>query len=108
MTGIVHMRDCRAFISENIPTALQSEEMLYHTNIVITILSTEKKCAVKDLIEGAEYEFRVSAINISGAGEPSVPSELVFARDPKSKPGSNQKKACVFFFICSLYIFLSQ
>ncbi|XP_051997352.1 immunoglobulin-like and fibronectin type III domain-containing protein 1 [Xyrauchen texanus] len=46
-----------------------------------------KKYAVKDVIEGMEYEFRVSAINISGAGEPSTPSEYVFARDPKKPPG---------------------
>ncbi|XP_067116541.1 immunoglobulin-like and fibronectin type III domain-containing protein 1 [Osmerus mordax] len=47
----------------------------------------EKKCAVKDVVEGMEYEFRVSAINISGAGEPSAPSEFVIARDPKKPPG---------------------
>ncbi|XP_032369254.1 immunoglobulin-like and fibronectin type III domain-containing protein 1 isoform X2 [Etheostoma spectabile] len=47
----------------------------------------EKKYAVKDVVEGIEYEFRVSAINISGAGEPSSPSEFVFARDPKKPPG---------------------
>ncbi|KAM9361327.1 immunoglobulin-like and fibronectin type III domain-containing protein 1 [Symphorus nematophorus] len=47
----------------------------------------EKKYAVKDVVEGIEYEFRVSAINISGAGEPSPPSEFVFARDPKKPPG---------------------
>ncbi|XP_061741426.1 immunoglobulin-like and fibronectin type III domain-containing protein 1 [Nerophis ophidion] len=47
----------------------------------------EKKYAVKDVVEGIEYEFRVSAINISGAGEPSAPSEFVFARDPKKPPG---------------------
>ncbi|XP_036386507.1 immunoglobulin-like and fibronectin type III domain-containing protein 1 [Megalops cyprinoides] len=47
----------------------------------------EKTFAVKDIIEGLEYEFRVSAINFSGAGEPSVPSEFVFARDPKKPPG---------------------
>uniref|UniRef100_A0A8D0ALQ1 Immunoglobulin like and fibronectin type III domain containing 1, tandem duplicate 3 n=1 Tax=Sander lucioperca TaxID=283035 RepID=A0A8D0ALQ1_SANLU len=47
----------------------------------------EKKYAVKDVVEGFEYEFRVSAINISGAGEPSTPSEFVFARDPKKPPG---------------------
>ncbi|XP_053724512.1 immunoglobulin-like and fibronectin type III domain-containing protein 1 [Synchiropus splendidus] len=47
----------------------------------------EKKYAVKDVVEGIEYEFRVSAINISGVGEPSQPSEFVFARDPKKPPG---------------------
>ncbi|XP_035244791.1 immunoglobulin-like and fibronectin type III domain-containing protein 1 isoform X1 [Anguilla anguilla] len=47
----------------------------------------EKKHAVTDIIEGMEYEFRVSAINISGSGEPSVPSDFVFARDPKKPPG---------------------
>ncbi len=47
--------------------------------------STAKKYAVKDVVEGLEYEFRVSAINISGAGESSIPSEFVFARDPKSE-----------------------
>lgn len=40
---------------------------------------------MKDVVEGIEYEFRVSAVNISGAGEPSIPSEFVIARDPKSK-----------------------
>uniref|UniRef100_H2LSF2 Immunoglobulin like and fibronectin type III domain containing 1, tandem duplicate 3 n=1 Tax=Oryzias latipes TaxID=8090 RepID=H2LSF2_ORYLA len=43
----------------------------------------KKHCAVKDVIEGVEYEFRVSAVNTSGAGEPSGPSEFVIARDPK-------------------------
>nr|CBN80727.1 Immunoglobulin-like and fibronectin type III domain-containing protein 1 [Dicentrarchus labrax] len=47
----------------------------------------EKTYAVKDVVEGFEYEFRVSAINISGAGEPSTPSEFVIARDPKKPPG---------------------
>ncbi|KAM3877763.1 immunoglobulin-like and fibronectin type III domain-containing protein 1 [Diretmus argenteus] len=47
----------------------------------------DKKYAVKDVVEGIEYEFRVAAINISGAGEPSTPSEFVFARDPKKPPG---------------------
>ncbi|XP_030275284.1 immunoglobulin-like and fibronectin type III domain-containing protein 1 [Sparus aurata] len=47
----------------------------------------EKNYGVKDVVEGIEYEFRVSAINISGAGEPSTPSEFVFARDPKKPPG---------------------
>ncbi|KAM6980873.1 immunoglobulin-like and fibronectin type III domain-containing protein 1 [Aplochiton taeniatus] len=42
---------------------------------------------VKDVVEGMEYEFRISAINISGAGESSLPSEFVIARDPKKPPG---------------------
>ena len=48
-------------------------------------MSTGKKYAVKDVVEGMEYEFRICAINISGAGEFSTPSDFVFARDPKSK-----------------------
>ncbi|KAM9351009.1 immunoglobulin-like and fibronectin type III domain-containing protein 1 [Symphorus nematophorus] len=50
-------------------------------------LIKEKKCAVKDVVAGMEYEFRVTAINLSGAGEFSSPSEFVFARDPKKPPG---------------------
>nr|XP_029132597.1 immunoglobulin-like and fibronectin type III domain-containing protein 1 [Labrus bergylta] len=46
-----------------------------------------KGFGVKDVVEGMEYEFRVSAINNSGAGEFSTPSEFVFARDPKKPPG---------------------
>ncbi|XP_076125294.1 immunoglobulin-like and fibronectin type III domain-containing protein 1 [Alosa pseudoharengus] len=46
-----------------------------------------KEYGVKDVVEGIEYEFRVSAINFSGAGEPSTPSDFVFARDPKKPPG---------------------
>ncbi|XP_059186124.1 immunoglobulin-like and fibronectin type III domain-containing protein 1 [Centropristis striata] len=46
-----------------------------------------KQYAVKDVVEGMEYEFRVTAINNSGAGEFSTPSEFVFARDPKKPPG---------------------
>ncbi|KAM6977602.1 immunoglobulin-like and fibronectin type III domain-containing protein 1, partial [Aplochiton taeniatus] len=48
---------------------------------------TEKKYAVKDVVVGMEYEFRVAAINISGLGEASNPSEFVVARDPKKRPG---------------------
>lgn len=62
--------------------------LFFYYFIVLTILfemPTEKKYAVKDVVEGIEYEFRVSAINISGAGEPSTPSEFVIARDPKSE-----------------------
>nr|XP_046254100.1 immunoglobulin-like and fibronectin type III domain-containing protein 1 [Scatophagus argus] len=50
-------------------------------------LIKEKKYAVKDVMAGMEYEFRVTAINLSGVGEFSSPSEFVFARDPKQPPG---------------------
>ncbi|XP_067314698.1 immunoglobulin-like and fibronectin type III domain-containing protein 1 [Pseudorasbora parva] len=44
------------------------------------------KYAVKDVSEGSEYEFRVTAINMSGAGEPSAPSLMVCAKNPNMKP----------------------
>ncbi|KPP67541.1 immunoglobulin-like and fibronectin type III domain-containing protein 1-like, partial [Scleropages formosus] len=47
----------------------------------------DRKYAVKDIIAGMEYEFRVVAVSVSGPGEPSVPSEFVCARDPKTLPG---------------------
>ncbi|XP_028303350.1 immunoglobulin-like and fibronectin type III domain-containing protein 1 [Gouania willdenowi] len=48
---------------------------------------TDTKYAVKDVFEGAAYEFRVSAINLSGAGDPSLPSDTVIARNPMKPPG---------------------
>ncbi|XP_034440429.1 immunoglobulin-like and fibronectin type III domain-containing protein 1 [Hippoglossus hippoglossus] len=48
---------------------------------------TDTKLAVKDVFEGAAYEFRVSAINLSGAGDPSIPCDTVIARDPMKPPG---------------------
>ncbi|KAF0035742.1 hypothetical protein F2P81_011054, partial [Scophthalmus maximus] len=50
-------------------------------------LIKEKRYAVKDVVAGLEYEFRVTALNLSGAGEFSNASEFVFARDPKKPPG---------------------
>lgn len=41
--------------------------------------------AVKDVTEGTEYEFRVSAINESGPGDLSPPSAMVCAKNPNSK-----------------------
>lgn len=38
-----------------------------------------------DLIPGAEYEFRVSAINKAGTGQPSEPSKATLARVPIGK-----------------------
>lgn len=37
---------------------------------------------VTELLQGCEYEFRVSAENEVGAGDPSPPSKPVFAKDP--------------------------
>ncbi|XP_017264022.1 immunoglobulin-like and fibronectin type III domain-containing protein 1 [Kryptolebias marmoratus] len=48
---------------------------------------TDTKYAVKDVFEGAAYRFRVSAINLSGAGDPSFPCDTVTARDPMKAPG---------------------
>ncbi|XP_056280060.1 immunoglobulin-like and fibronectin type III domain-containing protein 1 [Pseudoliparis swirei] len=50
-------------------------------------LIKEKKYVVKDVVARMEYEFRVAAVNLSGFGEFSSPSEFVFARDPKKPPG---------------------
>lgn len=35
-----------------------------------------------DLLKGCEYEFRVSAENEVGVGDPSPPSKPIFAKDP--------------------------
>lgn len=40
---------------------------------------------VTELLQGCEYEFRVSAENVVGAGDPSPPSKPVFAKDPIGK-----------------------
>ncbi|XP_029287840.1 immunoglobulin-like and fibronectin type III domain-containing protein 1 [Cottoperca gobio] len=42
--------------------------------------------AVKEVTEGAEYEFRVSAINESGSGDLSPPSAMVCAKNPNMRP----------------------
>ncbi len=55
-------------------------------NIIFFSFYTDTKYAVKDVFEGAAYQFRVSAINLSGAGDPSIPCDTVIARDPMSKP----------------------
>uniref|UniRef100_A0A4W6DDZ4 Immunoglobulin like and fibronectin type III domain containing 1, tandem duplicate 3 n=1 Tax=Lates calcarifer TaxID=8187 RepID=A0A4W6DDZ4_LATCA len=62
-------------------------------------LIKEKKYAVKDVVAGMEYEFRVTAINLSGTGEFSNPSEFVFARDPKMRPKFTNHKMKSFMVV---------
>uniref|UniRef100_A0A672YVD5 Immunoglobulin like and fibronectin type III domain containing 1, tandem duplicate 3 n=1 Tax=Sphaeramia orbicularis TaxID=375764 RepID=A0A672YVD5_9TELE len=62
-------------------------------------LIKEKTCAVKDVVAGMEYEFRVTAINLSGTGEFSAPSEYVFARDPKMRPKFTNHKMKSFVVV---------
>lgn len=50
--------------------------------------------AVKEVTEGAEYEFRVSAINESGAGDLSPPSAMVCAKNPNSKYSLHSLHLC--------------
>ena len=45
----------------------------------------ETRCAVRDLYEDTQYEFRVSAENKAGCGQPSLPSKPVVTRDPWGK-----------------------
>ena len=42
----------------------------------------ERSLEVGGLIEGVEYEFRVTALNIAGLGKPSDPSSGTSAHDP--------------------------
>lgn len=48
-------------------------------------LFLDLKYAVKEVTEGAEYQFRVSAINESGSGDPSPHSAMVCAKNPNSE-----------------------
>ena len=43
---------------------------------------TETSLAVRDLIEGKEYEFRVAAVNKAGQGPFSAPSEPRITKPP--------------------------
>lgn len=46
---------------------------------------TDLTYTVKDLVEGSEYEFRVTAENKAGRGPPSAVSQPVLAKDPWGK-----------------------
>lgn len=49
---------------------------------------SDTKCTVDGLLEDTEYEFRVIAVNKSGPGHPSMPSNSVVAKDPVSEFGA--------------------
>ncbi|CAM9176415.1 unnamed protein product [Lampetra planeri] len=69
----------RAATAEGVSDVMETDEMQAGT--------LGKTYAVKDVVAGMAYEFRVTAINLSGVGEFSNPCEFVFARDPKKPPG---------------------
>uniref|UniRef100_A0A665TL57 Immunoglobulin like and fibronectin type III domain containing 1, tandem duplicate 2 n=1 Tax=Echeneis naucrates TaxID=173247 RepID=A0A665TL57_ECHNA len=62
---------------------------------------TATKYAVKDVFEGAAYEFRVAAINLSGAGDPSISCDTVIARDPMMKPKFKDRNMKTFVVVKS-------
>ncbi|XP_026536662.1 immunoglobulin-like and fibronectin type III domain-containing protein 1 [Notechis scutatus] len=63
---------------------------------------TDRKYTVNGLKEGLQYEFRVAAINNSGVGEASAPSEAIYARDPMKSPGPVKDLKVVNTDYCSV------
>uniref|UniRef100_G1MT65 Immunoglobulin like and fibronectin type III domain containing 1 n=1 Tax=Meleagris gallopavo TaxID=9103 RepID=G1MT65_MELGA len=47
----------------------------------------DKKLKINDLKKGVQYEFCVAAVNASGIGDISAPSQAAFARDSTKPPG---------------------
>ncbi|OXB72291.1 UNVERIFIED_CONTAM: hypothetical protein H355_003824 [Colinus virginianus] len=47
----------------------------------------DKKLKITSLKKGLQYEFCVAAVNASGMGDVSAPSQAVFARDSTKPPG---------------------
>lgn len=72
-------------------------------NLMSFLFPLAKQYSVKDVVEGIEYEFRVAAINFSGTGEPSSPSEFVIARDPKSESTNAKHNDITHLFIIYSY-----
>jgi hypothetical protein len=64
---------------------------------------TELTYKVNDLVEGSEYEFRVSAENKVGVGPPSSPSKPFVAKDPFSK---YERIPLGFDLLCFVWYFM--
>lgn len=58
---------------------------------------------VSGLLEGAMYQFRVTAINAAGLGLPSVPSDPVMSRDPIGV-SSVLRISLLFYLTCLLTV----
>ena len=54
---------------------------------------TDVTTTLGDLVDGNEYEFRVTAENKVGQGAPSEPTKPVLAKDPWTKPGKPEQLA---------------
>lgn len=59
---------------------------------------------VTELLQGCEYEFRVSAENEVGAGDPSPPSKPVFAKDPIGKFTCNTVGHLILLLLANVLI----
>lgn len=60
---------------------------------------TERTLDVTGLTEGAEYEFRVIAVNVAGLGKPSEPSAGITAQNPISESHDPQKLCIVLIYV---------
>ena len=47
----------------------------------------KREMSFNDLVEGSDYNFRVSAVNEAGVGKPSEETGVFKAKDPYDKPG---------------------
>lgn len=64
---------------------------------------TERSLDVTGLTEGAEYEFRVSAVNVAGVGKPSEPSAGTTAQNPISESSNHRKMWSIIFPLNDCY-----
>lgn len=62
----------------------------------VATLIKDTSYLVTDLLEGHEYEFRVSAVNENGQGPPLVGDQSIIARLPFDLPSSPGKPTVSF------------